>query len=90
MILYTIPCIILICFFGFDYLINLPFISTSFSKYSFMIICVPLAMLALLYKNGFPLMNNEVKESIAFICGHMSPTDRIFCKLFCDISVSIL
>lgn len=82
MILYTIPCIILVCSFGFDYLINLPFISTTCSKYSFMIICVPLAMLALLYKNGFPLTNKEVKESIAFMREHMSPTDRIFVNYF--------
>lgn len=84
LILYTCPCIIIICSFGFDYLVNILFSDLKIERLRFLAVFIPLIFLYYLvnYKRGFPIDKIEIKKSIEYMEQNISKGDKVFVDNF--------
>jgi hypothetical protein len=82
LILYTCPCIIIICSFGFNHLANILFADLKIKISMLLAISIPLLMSFYVYRNGFPNKTIEIKKSITFIEQHMHKKDKIYVNYF--------
>lgn len=79
LILYTIPCVIIICSFGFNYLINILFIDLKVDRIRFIPILIFLFLFLFFYnQGGFPIKNIEMKKSILFVKKFSNKEDKVF------------
>lgn len=85
LILYTCSCIIIICSYGFDYLINVLIVDTKIERFRLLAIFIPLIMFYFFYKGGeFTIENVEFKKNITFIEQNMHKKDRVYIA-FCPV-----
>ena len=83
LILYICPCIIIICSFGFNYLVNVLFIILKIERLRILALCIPLLLfICFYYKTGFTIEKNEIKQSIIFIEQHMNKNDKVYVSDF--------
>jgi len=78
-ILYTLPCIIINCSFGFNDIIKPFFTNFKIEKFRLLAVFIPLIMVSIFYyKVGFPIKKNEIKKSIKFIEQNMHNGDKVY------------
>jgi hypothetical protein len=82
LILYTCPCIIVICSFGFDYLANDLFTYLKIERFRLLVIAIPLLMSSYIFHVGFPIKHVEIKKSITFIEQNMYKKDKLYLNYF--------
>jgi hypothetical protein len=82
LILYACPVIILICVFGFNYLVNILFANLKIEKLWLLAISIPLVMSFYFYRAGFPMKLIEIKKSIEFIEQHTYKKDKVYVNYF--------
>ncbi|HMS64517.1 MAG TPA: glycosyltransferase family 39 protein [Ignavibacteria bacterium] len=83
--LYAIPSMILICSYGFIYLavVLFGYLKTDLNKpvAKTLAVIIPITFLVSFYttsKKGFPIKNEEIKQSLGHIYENYSPTDKIY------------
>ncbi len=83
LILYTCPCIIIICSFGFDYFVNILFNPLKIGRLSILALCIPLLLFYCFYLDtGLTMKKYGIKESIIFIGQHINKNDKLFVSYF--------
>jgi hypothetical protein len=82
LILYTCPCIIIICSFGFNYLASILLASLKIQRFRLLAISIPLLMSLYFYSYRFPMKHIEIKKSIKFIEQHMDNRDKVYVNYF--------
>ena len=85
LILYTCPFVILVCSFGFNYLVNILFADLKIERFRLLAIFIPLLISLDFYGNGFPIEKIEIKKSIKFIEQNMIKNDRVFVNYYSRI-----
>jgi hypothetical protein len=78
MLLYFCPCIIIICSFGFNSILNKLFSLFKIKRFIPIAIVVPALMLFYFFRHGFPPERDEIKKSIVYIQQHKSTDDKIY------------
>ena len=76
-ILYTLPCIITSCSFGFNYLTNMLFTDLKIERFRLLAIFITLGLPFYFFKEGFPAKTWEIKKSIDFVNKNMLENDKI-------------
>ena len=82
LILYTIPVVIIITSFGFEYLIDIAFTNLRIERFRLLAIFIPLLLLFVLCSIGFPRQHEEIKRTIAYIQNNISKNDKIYVNCF--------
>ncbi len=86
LLLYLCPVIIIICSFGFEYIVNKLFYYLKIERFRLLSISIPLLMLCyfyfLYYTDGYPFKRSELKNSITFIEQHMNKNDKVYVTYF--------
>lgn len=78
LILYTLPLLIIIASFGFNYLLTIIFDLLNIERFQILALLIPIFFLFCLYIVGFPIRTNEIKKSIEYVQNNMEATDKIF------------
>jgi len=79
LILYTCPCIIILCSFGINYLVKILSIYIKIEKIRLLAIFPPFILFAyFLYQVEYPMERNEIKKSITFIQQNMNNDDTVY------------
>ena len=82
LILYMVPCIIMLASCGFGCLVTVIFEDLHISRSGILALLIPISLSFHLYETGFPIHKNEIKNSIEFVHNHMKPTDKIYLNGF--------
>jgi hypothetical protein len=84
-ILYIFPCIIIICSFGFKYIVKILFVFFKIERSRLLASAIPLLILLHLLYSGFPLTHSEIKKSIKYIEHHMDRSDKVYVNFFATL-----
>ena len=82
LILYTIPVVIIITSFGFEYLMNIVFTNLKIERFRLLAILIPLLLLFVLCSVGFPRQHEEIKRTIAYIQNNINKNDKIYVNYY--------
>jgi hypothetical protein len=82
LILYTVPIVIIITSFGFEYLIDIIFTNLRIETVRLLAILIPLLLLFVLCSIGFPRQHEEIKRTIDYIQNNISKNDKIYVNYF--------
>jgi len=82
LILYTIPVVIIITSFGFEYLMNIVFTNLRIERLRLLAILIPLLLLFVLCSVGFPRRHEEIKRTIYYIQNNINKNDKIYVNYF--------
>lgn len=78
LILYTGPCIIIISSFGLKYIADRLFAFLKTEKARLFTLFIPLTLISILFYNGFPQKNEEIKKTIQYLQQHINKNDKIY------------
>ena len=78
LVLYTVPIVIIITSFGFEYLIDIFFTNLRIERFRLLAILIPLSLFFILYSAGFPQTHEEIKRSIIYIQNNLNKNDKIY------------
>lgn len=78
LILYTIPCIGIICSIGFDRLVKMFLSDLNIKRFRMFAVFIPFILFSYLIGNGFPQEFQEIKKSYRYIQRHSDKNDKIY------------
>jgi len=82
LILYTIPVVIIITSFGFEYLMNIVSTNLRIERFRLLAMLIPLLLLFVLCSVGFPRQHEEIKRTIDYIQNNINKNDKIYVNYF--------
>ena len=78
LILYTIPIVIIITSFGFEYLIDIIFTNLRIERFQLLAILIPLSLLFMTLQYWIPTKHEEIKRTINYIQNNINKNDKIY------------
>jgi hypothetical protein len=78
LLLHICPCIIIICSFGFNSILNKLFSFIKIKRFIPVAVIIPALMLFYFFRNGFPQEKQEIKKSIDYIQQHKGDGDKLY------------